>query len=153
MQRALGDDDRDRAASLPQSEGRNIIRTFSTRKLLARAQEAPGEGLHVGTCPLKQGLPSSHYPLEEELGVVTSSRQAVQLWGENKTSLDILAFGHAVWRDRKPRSCWPDPSGTGRSLTALLAPHPAAQVGSVLSCGFFVSAREVRACQPGREAC
>lgn len=93
MQRVLGDDDWDRAASLPLSEGRNVSWTFSTRKLLARAQEAPGEGLHVGTCPLKQGLPGSRYLLEEELGVVTSSRRTVQLRAEDKTSLEILAFG------------------------------------------------------------
>lgn len=136
---------------LSPSEGRNVSWTFSTRKLLARAQEAPGEGLHVGTCPLKQGLPGSRYLLKEELGVVTSSRRTVQLRAEDKTSLEILAFGQAVRRDRKPRSCWPDPSGAGRSPTALLAAHPAAGVGSALSCGSSVSAREVRAGQPGRE--
>lgn len=111
---------------------------------------APGEGMCAGTCLLEQGPPGSHNLLEEELGVATSSQRAVQLQGENKNSLDILGFGHATWSARKPHPCQPNPSSMGRSLMALLAPHPPAGVGNTLS---SMSAGEEWAHQSRQEAC
>lgn len=49
----------------------------------------------MAMCLPEQGLSGSHYLHEEELGVAASSQRAVQLQGENKNSLNILAFGHA----------------------------------------------------------
>lgn len=113
--------------------------------------QAPGEGMQAGTCPLEQGPAGSHYLLEAEPGVATCSQRAVQLQGKTKNFPDILGFGHAAWSGRKPCPCWPDPSCTGRSLTALPAPCPVAGAGGVLSPGSSVSAREERACPSWRE--
>lgn len=98
--------------------------------------------MHVGTCLLEQGPSSGHNLLEEGPGVASSLQWTVQLQGESKNSLDLLGFGHATWRGRKPHPCLLEPSCTGRSPTAPLAPCLAAGAADVLSRGFFVSAGE-----------
>lgn len=95
----------------------------------------------MGTCPLEQGLSSGHSLLQEGPGVATSSQWAVQLQGENKNSLDLLGFGHAAWRGRKPHPCLLEHSCT-RSPTVPLAPRLAAGAVGVFSYCFSVSARE-----------
>lgn len=151
MQHVLGDNDRDRVASLPWSEGRNVSWTFSVRKLPSPAWgRRPGKGCTRVPARWSRDCPAATTCSRRSRELPLAHR-AVQLQGKTKNSPDILGFGHAAWRGRKPCPCRPDPSCTGRSLTALPAPRPAAGAGGVLSPGSSVSAGEERARQPRRE--
>lgn len=113
MQCFPGDKDRDRLSCLPWLEGTNFSWTFSMRKLGPHTGQAPGEGMCAGVCSLEQGQTSSHHLLQEELGAATRSQWAVQSRDEIKDSADIWGFGHATWKGRKHRPCWPAAAAQG----------------------------------------